>query len=321
MINPSFVDRIRQTSGVGTVDTRLVDVMGVMGFVKAHIATNETTGESFNNQIVPEMYTGSSQALIIGIDPGNSLGHWYTSDGFLSSNDANNTIVVGDSLVDNIVQMPYNLAQIYMLGSRYNVKGAIIDPLDSGNVLYMPVQSIQNALHVNGYNVLLVNYNQDPRVLAVLTQLANTNGLIVGYTESILNPDLALLNNTWSYLLILPFLTLALTGGILLSYLTTNFSRKFNDYIILKTLGAKTSYRFKLLFWESWGPLIISMIIAIPLAIIISYFFILPEATISIFNIVVAATLPVILLTIIAILSVSIYYRKLTIVTAKDLRL
>src|SRR5207247_4662131 len=102
------------------------------------------------------------------------------------------------------------------------------DPLYAGQVVYAPVQSIQTDLGVSGYNLLLLETTNDPTTFSSISQLASSNGLMVGSQDVILNANLAYLNNTWSYIFIIPVLTLALTCGILLGYLTTNFTRRFN---------------------------------------------------------------------------------------------
>src|SRR5205807_617206 len=83
---------------------------------------------NINNQIIPEVDTGSINALIVGINATSAIGDWYTSDGFLQSSDAHYTMIAGDSLVGNIVQTPFNLSQVSALGYRYDVKSALVDP-------------------------------------------------------------------------------------------------------------------------------------------------------------------------------------------------
>jgi hypothetical protein len=116
IITPQLAAAFRAIPGVNTVDTRLMTVSSITGFVKAHFASNQNTGENINTQIIPETETGSAQALIVGIDPANAIGDWYTSDGFLRSGDPQYTMIAGDSLIGNIVQTPYNLSQISTFG-------------------------------------------------------------------------------------------------------------------------------------------------------------------------------------------------------------
>jgi hypothetical protein len=292
----------------------------ITGFVKAHFASNQDTGENINTQIIPEVDTGSAQALIVGIDPSNAIGDWYTSDGFLHSNDAQYTMIAGDSLVGNIVQMPLNLSQVSAFGFRYDVKSALVDPLNAGRVLYAPVQTVQQNLAVNGYNVLLLNVNNNPAVFSAVTQLASSYGLLVGSQDPILNSNLAFLNATWSYIFLIPILALALTCGILLSYLATNFSRRFNDYVVLKVLGANVWYRLKLLLWESWGVLAISMLIAMPVAWAVSIFFLVPDPSVSVADLELSTLVSALALSSISVASATIYARRLGITTVKDLK-
>ncbi len=284
IISSQNASAFRAIPGVETVDTRLITMSSITGYVKAHFASNQDTGENINTQIIPEVETGSTNALIVGINATRAVGDWYTSDGFLQSSDAQYTMIAGDSLVGNIVQTPFNLSQVSALGYRYDVKSALVDPLNAGRVMYEPVETLQKSLGLTGYNILLLKVNNDPTVLSAVSQLASSFGLVVGSQDPILNWNLAFLNGIWSYIFIIPILSLALTCGILLSYLATNFSRRFNDYVVLKVLGANVWYRLKLLFWESWGVLAISMLIAIPVAWAVSIFFLVPDPIVSIAN-------------------------------------
>lgn len=309
----------RGISGVQQVDTRLVTVESVGGYIKAHLESNETSGNYYNTY-VSEQYLGSDQVLLVGLNSSSIIGDWYTSDGFLNSTDTQTTMVAGDSLIGGIVQMPFGLAQIEALGTRYNVKSALVDPLNGGRVLYAPVKSLQTALNFSGYNILLIKTDNNPTTTARVEQLATSYGLAVGSMDTLRNSNLSFLDTTWSYFFILPILTLALTCGILLSYLTTNFSRRFNDYLVLRVLGAKAWYSLRLLLWEAWGLLAVCMVIAIPLAWLFSIFFLLPEASIPIGSLGLAALATVATLSLVSVASALIYSRRLRLMTVKDLR-
>src|SRR3989454_11440958 len=319
LISAQNASAFRAIPGVETVDTRLITMSSITGFVKAHFASNQDTGENINTLIIPEVETGTTQALIVGIDPSNAIGDWYTSDGFLHS-DARYTMIAGDSLVGNIVQMPLNLSQVSAFGFRYDVKSALVDPLNAGRVLYAPVQTVQQNLAVNGYNVLLLKVNSDPAVLSAVTRLASSFGLVVGSQDPILNSNLAFLNSTWSHIFLIPPLALALTCGILLSYLATNFSRRFNDYVVLKVLGANIWYRLKLLLWESWGVLAISMLIAIPIAWAVSIFFLIPDPSVSVADLELSTIVSASALSGVSVASAAVYSRRSGLTTVKDLK-
>jgi hypothetical protein len=319
IITPQNASAFRSVPGVETVDTRLITMSPITGFVKAHFASNQDTGENINTQIIPEVDTGTTQALIVGINSTSAIGDWYTSNGFLQNSDAGFTMVAGDSLVGNIVQMPFNLSQVSVFGYRFDVKSALVDPLNSGRVLYAPVQTLQRNLGVNGYNLLLLKVS-DPSILAAVSRVASSFGLVVGPQDPILNSNLAFLNSTWSYIFLIPILALALTCAILLSYLTTNFSRRFNDYVVLKVLGASARYRLKLLLWEAWGVLAISMLFAIPVAWAVSIFFLVPDPSISVRNLELSTLVSASALTAVSVASAAIYSRRLAFSTVKDLK-
>jgi ABC-type antimicrobial peptide transport system permease subunit len=319
IITSQNASAFRTIPGVETVDTRLITMSSITGYVKAHFASNQDTGENINTQIIPEVETGLAQALIVGINATNVIGDWYTSDGFLQSSDAQYTMIAGDSFVGNIVQMPLNLSQISAFGYRYDVKSALVDPLNAGRVLYAPVQTVQKNLGINGYNVLLLKVNNDPAVLSAVTKLASSYGLVVGSQDPILNSNLAFLNGTWSYIFLIPILALALTCGILLSYLATNFSRRFNDYVVLKVLGANAWYRLRLLLWESWGVLAISMLIAIPVAWAVAIFFLVPDPSLSAWDLALSTLVSASALGAVSLASSAIYSRRLGLTTVKDL--
>ena len=303
------------------VDTRLIMVSTVTGFVIAHLASSENTGENINTQIIPEISTGSTTALIVGVDPNNVVGDWYASNGFLQNGDPQNTMIAGDSMTGSIVQFPLNLSQVAAFGMRFNVKSALVDPLNAGRVLYASVQSLQNILGVSGYNLLLVSDNNDPMITAEIAQLASVNGLVVGSQDTILNANLTFLDHTWSYLYLLPILTLALTCSMLLGYLTTSFSRRFNDYVVIRVLGAGKWYTLKLLLWEGWGVFAICLAIALPVAILISTIFIVPDPSVGAGDIILSSIVSISALTIVSVASATIYSWRLRQTTVKDLRL
>jgi ABC-type antimicrobial peptide transport system permease subunit len=230
-------------------------------------------------------------------------------------------MVVGDSLIGGIVQQPLNGSQVVAFTAKFNVKGALVDPLNRGNIAYAPVKLLQQLFNTDDYNLLLVKTDNDPATLQRIRTLANTNGLAVGSQDEILNADTAFLDSIWSHIMILPILTLILTCAILLSYLSTSFSLRFTDYTILKVLGAKARYTLKLLLWEGWGVLGFSMLLTLPLALIFSIIFVVPDAKAQTLSLVLSTAAPVLGLSLVAVVSASIYWRRLNRVSAKELTL
>lgn len=319
IISSQVAAEFTSLAGVQRVDTRLFTMSTVRGFIRAHLISNDTSG-NFNNEYVPAVDLGTSQALLVGVNASSLVGNWYTSDGFLNANDNSTSIVAGDSLVGGIVQTPFNLAQVGALGTKYDVVSAAVDPLNAGRVLYAAVQTVQASLNVTGYNLLLIQTDNSPDALAAVQQLAAMHSLTVGSTNQLLDSNINFLDTTWTYLFILPILALALTSGTLLSYLTTNFSRRFNDYLLLKILGASTGYTLRLQLWEAWGLLAVCIVIAVPLAWLVSIFVLVPDAKLSFPDQLLAIVVSVVTLSGIAFASAGIYSSRLKSMTVKDLR-
>ena len=319
IISSQVAAEFNSLEGVRKVDTRLFTMSTVRGFIRAHLISNDTSG-NFNNEYVPAVDLGTTQALVVGVNVSSLVGNWYTSDGFLNPNDNSTSIVVGDSLVGGIVQAPFDLAQVGALGIRYSVVSAVVDPVNGGRVLYAPVQTVQGSLNVTGYNLLVIQTDNSVGAMAAVQQLATMHNLVVGSMNHLLDSNINFLNTTWTYLFILPILALALTSGILLSYLTTNFTRRFNDYLLLKILGASTGYNLRLQIWEAWGLLAVCMAIAVPLAWLVSTFILVPDAKLSFPDQLLATMVSVVTLSGIAFASAGIYSNRLKNMTVKDLR-
>src|SRR2546425_5824659 len=209
MVSPDVAAVVRKVSGVVKTDTRLMTMTSVTGYTAAQL---------FGGQITGEEVTGSGTALVVGVDPNNTIGDWYTSDGFLTSSDPENTVLIGDSLVGNVVRQPLNNSEIRMalMASivRFDIKGALVDPLNAGWVVYASNRLLQQVLGTTSYNLLLVKVNEYQSTMAQVSQIAGQNGLVVARQDPIIQSDLALLDSEWSSMLILPIITLALTAGI-----------------------------------------------------------------------------------------------------------
>ncbi len=321
IMTPELVDLFRTVPGVRGVDARLLDYDNVTGYVKAHFANSgDLSGETSSPEIIPQVYTGAAAVLIVGVT-NETIPDWVTSDGFLRNTDSNFTMVSGDSLLGGLVREPFNYSRIDWLGRPFDVKSALVDPLNAGRVLYAPIQTLQNIIGTNGTNILLVRTDGSQAALSTVQQLAAQNGLAYASQAPLLSANLAYLDNVWSYMFLLPILTLALTCGILLSYLTTGFSKRFNDYVALRVLGAGPRYTLGVLFWEGFGTVGICTLIGLPAALVFSAIFLFPSASVQSFTLGLSAVASTIAIVSVGLASAVFYSRKLKMTTVKDLKL
>ncbi len=320
LMSPQLVESFRKIPGVQGVDARLLDYDNVTGYVKAHFAgSGDLSGETSSPEIIPQEYTGAAAVLIGGVT-NQTIPDWVTSNGFLQNTDSNFTMVAGDSLLGNLVREPFNLSRIDWIGRPFDVKSALVDPLNAGRVLYAPIQTLQNIFGTTGTKILLVRTDGSPRALSGVQQLATQNGLAFASQESLLSANLSYVDSVWSYLLLLPVLTFVLTCGVLLSYLTTGYSKRFNDYVTLKVLGAGSRYRLGLLLWEGLGIVGPCLLIGLPTALVFSVLFLVPNETVQPSTLGLAAAASTIAMVGVGLVSALIYARRLRMMTVKDLR-
>lgn len=312
VINPLLAEKLREIPGVEEVDTRLITMSRATGEVKAHIS---------GGQIYGALTMGSSESLIVGIDSNHKVGEWLTSNGFLEGGDDQNVAVAGDSHLEDIVHPSLQFCEVKVFGKDFQVTGVCVDPLNRGRVLFIPLKSMQRILEIDGYNIILVKTNNDETTVSKVKQMAEENGLVVGSQDKILDANLFFLDHIWSYILILPTLTLISTSGIFFSYLATLNSKRFKDYLILKVLGAKNRTIFKLLLWEASIILTICVMFALPLGFFFQTVLLIPEPKIIAHKFIQSAILLVSILVGACIVGSTLYSRKIKSITIKDIGL
>ncbi len=318
LFGSQIVNMTREIPGVSKVDARLMNMTTAEGSTSPQFV-EDASGATV---IVPSIYLGRAQVLFFGVDPNETVGVWHTSNGFLSPTDSLNTVVVGDSLIGGIVRQPLNGSEILALtGASFQVKGAVIDPLNRGRVIYAPLTRVQQlvTLGLHEYNLLLVKTDGSESSFQALENFAVQYGLEVASQDQIVSMSISFLDGLWTRIIILPVLTLVLAGAILLSYLSTNFSARFNDYTAIRVLGAKGGYVLKVLLWEGGGIVMFCALLALPLGIIFSAYFLVPTALVRAQDVELSGTLALLTLSIVAVGSALAYWRRLTRVTVKDL--
>src|SRR5207245_11545256 len=107
-------------------------------------------------------------------------------------------------LIGGIVQQPLNDSQIGAFGTRFDVKGALVDPLNRGRVAYAPVKLLHELLNLDGYNLLLVRTDNNPATQQRIQGLAAGYAHAVGSQDEIINANTTLLDSISSHIQIPP---------------------------------------------------------------------------------------------------------------------
>jgi putative ABC transport system permease protein len=182
----------------------------------------------------------SGESLIVGVDPGNVLNSWSTNGRFLASDQATEA-VVGDSIGQKLFSQPL-IQKIRIFGRSLSVVGVCFDPINNGNVTYVPLATLQTISGVSGTNVLMVKIDPSANETEVLNEVNATvtkAGLQIYELDESANKSVGFLNFLWSTIMFLPLFTLIAASLSLLGYVMLTLNEQRQELGILRALGAK----------------------------------------------------------------------------------
>ncbi len=153
LVSENLLNQLNAMSDIH-IDARLV--------IEAHV--KEVPGVIID----PETATTSSvgderegESLIVGVEPENVLGEWFIEGEFLETN-KEWEVMIGDSLAQKMFSKPLNQS-ILFYGRIFDVAGVCLDPINNGNVTYVPLQVLQNVMGVSKPNVVMVRVDSTNR--------------------------------------------------------------------------------------------------------------------------------------------------------------
>jgi putative ABC transport system permease protein len=246
----SIVDALSQTPGVAVVDTRLV----CEGIIK------EVSGYTIDPETLATYPLGDSRqstSLIVGIDAASMVSEPYTSGFFLNST-VNSVAVVGDS-VAYTVYAPFTVRSghgvqtvqadplregMIIQNVTFQISGICIDPLNRGNVIYVPLSVLLNAMGATSPNVVLIKVDSDAELSAVKTQVENlvaalSPDLAVLSLNDALEKDSNFLSSIWAVIMFLPAFALASATMCLIGFQQLTIDEQHQEFGILRATGAK----------------------------------------------------------------------------------
>jgi ABC-type antimicrobial peptide transport system permease subunit len=220
----------------------------------------------------------SNQALIVGINPENTLNEWLINGRILNKTDSYSA-VIGDSLASRMFDAP--LAQDMKLYNKtFEIVGLCLDTLNKGNVVYVPIKIMPEIVLQSGCNLLFLKINQSRRI-EILSEIENSTGLSVLELNSLLNEQLVFLDKVWSPIMFLPLLSLATAALCLVAYMMLLIAGQKRDFGIMRALGAKPKTVIKIVLIEILIVLAISASIGIFGGLLIVLEFLIPDPVFS----------------------------------------
>lgn len=271
----SLISNLSKTTGVVKADPRLI---------------METTVHEIPriipdpDRIPPYAVIGdqrSKAALVLGFEPKNAVSDWLILSGrSLNETDTGSTIL-GDSLAFSLLSSPLDQG-IRIFDQDFTITGVCEDPLNNGDVVYLPLSTIQSILGQDGNNLLFIQVDPS-RLSQTLVQMEgeiSNRGLVMVELNRVLQKHVRFLNTGWSLVTFAPLFVLLSAVLCLSGYMTLLISAQRRDFVILKALGAKPGSVTIIAMMQALIIVFISGAIGLSAGLLIS-FFLLPERVVS----------------------------------------
>jgi len=278
-ISESLVSELSAISGVLKADPRLV--------LEANVS--EVPGVIIDPE-EPDQYIlvgdhHSGEALVLGVQPERVINEWFVSGRVLNETDVYSA-VIGDSLALEMFADPEKQA-ISVLEEDFGIAGVCLDPLNNGNVVYVPLNALSTLVDgQSNYNFLFLKIDPSKR-LQVLAEIQDkVSGTMLEPLElnEILGKHLDFLGYIWSFVMFLPLFSLATATLCLLSYMMLSVTGQQREFGIMRALGAKPNTILKIVFTEALIVTLISGAIGVFIGLFFTFVFLIPEPIISHFT-------------------------------------
>lgn len=235
IVSDETIRQLRALQNVVKVDARLI--------LKEHVyEISNFTIDPETLATIPVGDKREADSILIGVESSNLTSSWFLQGRFLE-NDGSLEAVVGDSVARKIFSKP--LVQSLRIDNQsFAVVGVCVDPVNNGNVIYVPMKKLQQITAISGPNIVFIEINSTSDRAAVLDQI---RGQIEGVKQDltlieadlILENSYAFLNSAWSIITFLPLFTLASASICLIGYVMLNVDEQRQEFMILRAVGAK----------------------------------------------------------------------------------
>ena len=282
LISEGILDQLSSMSNISGIDQRLVLEMHVEELEGIEIAP----GTADTYIVVGDSREGNS--LVIGVEPEKVLSDCYLEGEFLKGNQSWEA-VIGDSLAQKMFSVPLS-QRIELRGQDFNIVGVCLDPINNGNVTYVPLKDLQNITGVSKPNIVMVETDPSANRTAVLSYLRteirklNSNFEVLDLNE-VLDKNLSFLDYIWSTIMFLPLISLFAVSLCLIAYVMLTITEQRQEFGVLRALGANPKTIVKIVSGQSLVVLLSSCSAGIAFGIIVTLLILIPEPLVTGFNV------------------------------------
>jgi ABC-type antimicrobial peptide transport system permease subunit len=282
VISEYLVGNLTSISGVRKVDRRLV--------LSAHV--KEIRGYKIDPETSATIPIGDNRetgSLVIGVNPENMVNEWFL-DGRLLRDDESFESIVGDSLARKIFTMPLNQS-ITLSNRSFDVVGVCLDPINNGNVTYVPLKTLQNAIGATESNIVLAKIDPLANYTETLNQIRTKvitadASFEVFELNQIVDENLGFIGYLWSTIMFLPMFSLTATFSCLTGYVSLVLAEQQHEFGVLRALGAKPRALIAIVAVQSLIVLVSSYAAGVSLGIITTLLILVPEPIITSYTVI-----------------------------------
>lgn len=282
LISEELLNQLGSMEGIIEIDARLVleaHVKEVQGYILGP-ETQATTPVGDDRE---------GESLIVGVEPRRVLSEWFLEGEFLKG-DHTWEVVIGDSLAQKMFSMPLNQS-IRLFDKYFDVIGVCLDPINNGNVTYVPLKSLQNITGISKPNIVMVKIDASANRADILDQIRAEIGNINSEFEifelnKILNKNLGFLGYIWSTVMFLPLFSLVAASLCLIGYVMLTITEQRQEFGVLRAIGAKPKTVVKIVSGQSFIVLLSSYAAGIAIGIILTLLILIPEPLVTSYTVI-----------------------------------
>jgi ABC-type antimicrobial peptide transport system permease subunit len=243
-VSTDIVEQLSALSSVGSLDPRLVTYQHLKEI-------GNFTISSGSSQVLPVGDSREGDSIIIGVNPRQIAdlpmkGRGISGDNVLEA-------LIGDSIVQTMyyphpsryVVLSDPLVESFEFkNTTFRIVGICVDPLNNGQVAYVPIEKLMNATGIDNPNLLLVSLNGSVDHNVAIQEIRSTvkavdSDLEVFDLSGAMAQNQAVLGSTWQTIMLLPLFSLVSSALCLVGYMMLSVDEQRQEFGVLRAVGAK----------------------------------------------------------------------------------
>lgn len=220
----------------------------------------------------------TNSSLIVGVDWENTISDWYFEGAEVSDPQQ---VWIGGELATTLYEDPL-IQRLGVKGASMEIAGIAFDILNGGMLAMMPLTTMQDLWDFSGPNLALIQLEEySSTVIDEIESVAASYGVTITLQQNILEENIRAINLVWTLLQPLPLIALISAFASLANYLLVSVFGRFNDYVIMKSIGAKASFIAKTMIAEGVDVGLKAGLPGVLSAIFFSVYLLVPEAAVT----------------------------------------